>query len=194
MGGGSIGKRHLQYLKAQEVNELALVQVNAERRADLDLILQIAERRGLVVIEDACHALGAEYRGRRLAGIAHMTVFSFHPVKHLTTGEGGMVTTNNRICGNAAPLPQSRHQQRKPASGRARASGTTKWSCWVSTIALRILPARWVSRNCRSSNRTWRGADKSQLDASSFSGIPAVVTPGVRSDAGPAWHLYPIRS
>ena len=61
--------------------------------ADLDAILQIAERNGLIVIEDACHALGAEYRGRLVGSIAHMTVFSFHPVKHLTTGEGGMVTT-----------------------------------------------------------------------------------------------------
>ena len=48
-----------------------------------------------LLIEDACHALGAEYRGKRVGGIADMTVFSFHPVKHLTTGEGGMVTTND---------------------------------------------------------------------------------------------------
>ncbi len=48
-----------------------------------------------LLIEDACHALGAEYRGKRVGGIADMTVFSFHPVKHLTTGEGGMVSTND---------------------------------------------------------------------------------------------------
>ena len=48
-----------------------------------------------MLIEDACHALGAEYHGKRVGGIADMTVFSFHPVKHLTTGEGGMVTTND---------------------------------------------------------------------------------------------------
>ena len=47
------------------------------------------------MIEDACHALGAEYGGRRVGSIADMTVFSFHPVKHITTGEGGMVTTND---------------------------------------------------------------------------------------------------
>ena len=62
--------------------------------ADLDPILQIAERHGLVVIEDACHALGAEF-GAGVGGVAHMTVFSFHRVKHLATGEGGMVTTND---------------------------------------------------------------------------------------------------
>ena len=63
--------------------------------ADLTPILELAERHGLVVIEDACHALGAEYRGRQVGSMAHMTVFSFHPVKHITTGEGGMVTTDN---------------------------------------------------------------------------------------------------
>ena len=63
--------------------------------ADLEHVSEIAERHGLTVIEDACHALGAEYRGRRVGGLSHMTVFSFHPVKHLTTGEGGMVTTDN---------------------------------------------------------------------------------------------------
>ena len=54
--------------------------------ADLDEMKQLAEANGLVVIEDASHALGAEYKGRRSGSIADMTVFSFHPVKHLATG------------------------------------------------------------------------------------------------------------
>src|SRR3984893_8982569 len=63
--------------------------------ADFDAILRLADRHGLVVIEDACHALGAEYRGKQVGSLAYMTVFSFHPVKHITTGEGGMVTTSD---------------------------------------------------------------------------------------------------
>src|SRR5216684_4032758 len=63
--------------------------------ADFDALLAATQSRGIPLIEDACHALGAEYRGKRVGGIADMTVFSFHPVKHLTTGEGGMVTTND---------------------------------------------------------------------------------------------------
>src|SRR5580698_7699386 len=59
-----------------------------------DTILALGERHGLTVIEDACHALGADYKGRRTGSIAHMAVFSFHPVKHVATGEGGMVTTD----------------------------------------------------------------------------------------------------
>lgn len=64
--------------------------------ADLDEIMDIAQKNNLVVVEDACHALGAEYRGRPVGSISDMTVFSFHPVKHITTGEGGAVVTGNK--------------------------------------------------------------------------------------------------
>jgi UDP-4-amino-4,6-dideoxy-N-acetyl-beta-L-altrosamine transaminase len=64
--------------------------------ADLDEIRAIAKKRKIVVIEDACHALGAEYKGRRIGSLSDMTIFSFHPVKHITTGEGGMILTNNK--------------------------------------------------------------------------------------------------
>ncbi|MEW5899318.1 MAG: DegT/DnrJ/EryC1/StrS family aminotransferase, partial [Bacillota bacterium] len=62
---------------------------------DLDPIREIARRHNLVVIEDAAHALGAAYKGHPIGGLSDLTVFSFHPVKHITTGEGGMVTTND---------------------------------------------------------------------------------------------------
>ncbi|MCX6654501.1 MAG: UDP-4-amino-4,6-dideoxy-N-acetyl-beta-L-altrosamine transaminase, partial [Candidatus Bathyarchaeota archaeon] len=63
--------------------------------ADLDEINAMAKERGLTVIEDACHALGAEYKGKKLGSLSDMTIFSFHPVKHITTGEGGMVLTDS---------------------------------------------------------------------------------------------------
>ncbi len=64
--------------------------------ADMDPILEIAKRRGLVVIEDACQAHGAEYKGRRAGSMGDMGCFSFYPGKNLGAyGEGGMVTTNN---------------------------------------------------------------------------------------------------
>ena len=76
-------------------NTKALLPVDfAGQPADLAPIMALADQHGLVVIEDACHALGAEYKGRKLGSISHMTVFSFHPVKHITTGEGGMVLTD----------------------------------------------------------------------------------------------------
>ncbi len=62
---------------------------------DMDKINEIAKRHKLTVIEDAAHALGAVYKGRKIGSISDMTTFSFHPVKHITTGEGGMIVTNN---------------------------------------------------------------------------------------------------
>jgi perosamine synthetase len=65
----------------------------AGQPGDVDQLDAIARRRGLILIEDAAHALGAEYRGRRIGSAADVTTFSFHPAKAVTTGEGGMITT-----------------------------------------------------------------------------------------------------
>lgn len=62
---------------------------------DMDKIHEIAKKHNLIVIEDGAHALGAVYKGRKIGGISDMTTFSFHPVKHITTGEGGMIMTND---------------------------------------------------------------------------------------------------
>ena len=62
---------------------------------DMDPIHDIAREYGLIVIEDAAHAIGAQYKGKKIGGLSDMTEFSFHPVKHVTTGEGGAVTTNS---------------------------------------------------------------------------------------------------
>ena len=62
---------------------------------DMDAIHKIANEYHLIVIEDAAHAIGAEYRGQKIGSLSDMTEFSFHPVKHVTTGEGGAVTTNS---------------------------------------------------------------------------------------------------
>jgi perosamine synthetase len=59
---------------------------------DMDRILEMARPRGIKVIEDAAHACGTEYRGRRVGAIGDATCFSFHAVKNMTTGDGGMVT------------------------------------------------------------------------------------------------------
>lgn len=65
--------------------------------ADHDEIKRIANKHNLIVIEDAAHALGAAYKNNNKVGSIHdMTMFSFHPVKHITTGEGGVITTNNQ--------------------------------------------------------------------------------------------------
>ena len=68
----------------------------AGQSVDMDLILKIAEEYNLIVIEDAAHALGSEYKNEKVGSKAHMTEFSFHPVKPITTGEGGVVVTNSK--------------------------------------------------------------------------------------------------
>ena len=62
---------------------------------DYDTLRVIADRHGLILIADACHSLGANYRSRVVGSLADLNVFSFHPVKAVTTGEGGMVTTDD---------------------------------------------------------------------------------------------------
>lgn len=64
--------------------------------ADLDKIREIAEIYNLIIIEDAAHAIGTKYKGEMIGNISHMTEFSFHPVKTITTGEGGIITTNSK--------------------------------------------------------------------------------------------------
>lgn len=75
----------------------ALIPVHyAGQPCDMDSIRKIAREYNLIVIEDAAHALGAGYRGKKIGSLSDMTTFSFHPVKHITTAEGGMITTNNK--------------------------------------------------------------------------------------------------
>jgi UDP-4-amino-4,6-dideoxy-N-acetyl-beta-L-altrosamine transaminase len=80
-------------------NTRAIIPVHfAGHPCDLEEIKEIAEKHNLLIIEDASHALGAEYKKSKIGSCKYsdMTVFSFHPVKHITTGEGGVVLTNQK--------------------------------------------------------------------------------------------------
>lgn len=67
----------------------------AGQPCDMDEIHSIAREHNLVVIEDGAHALGSVYKGKKIGSLSDMTTFSFHPVKPITTGEGGMIVTDN---------------------------------------------------------------------------------------------------
>ncbi len=83
--------------------------------ADMEPVLDIARRHGLRVIEDACEALGAEVRGRKVGGIADLGVFAFYPNKPITTGEGGLVVTRDAAL--AETIRALRNQGRRPRDG-----------------------------------------------------------------------------
>lgn len=67
----------------------------AGQPCDWDALSAITDRHHLALVADGCHALGARYKGRAVGTLADITVFSFHPVKHITTGEGGMAVTDD---------------------------------------------------------------------------------------------------
>ncbi|MBV9183530.1 MAG: UDP-4-amino-4,6-dideoxy-N-acetyl-beta-L-altrosamine transaminase [Acidobacteria bacterium] len=74
----------------------AIVAVDyAGQPCDYEALRTIADRHGIALVADACHSLGATYRGEKVGTLADLNVFSFHAVKHITTGEGGMVTTHD---------------------------------------------------------------------------------------------------
>jgi perosamine synthetase len=94
----------------------------AGQPCDYEALQTIAQKHGLALVADACHALGATYKGQSVGSLADLNVFSFHPVKHITTGEGGMITTDNadfarrmRIFRNHGIT--SDHRQRAQAGG-----------------------------------------------------------------------------
>jgi perosamine synthetase len=162
--------------------------------ADLDPILVLAERHGLTVIEDACHALGAEYHGRRTGSIAHMSVFSFHPVKHLATGEGGMVTTDRADL--AESLRRFRNHGISSDARQRHASG--QWHYEMVQLGFNyrltdIACALGLSQLKRLEANLARRREIAARYADAFRNLPGMLAPSVRPNVNPAWHLYPIR-
>jgi len=93
---------------------------------DMDAIMKIAKKHKLVVIEDAATAVGTEYKEKRIGGIADMTCFSFHPIKNMSTGDGGMVTTNNEKYAERISILRL-HGMSKDAWKRHSAAGSWKY-------------------------------------------------------------------
>jgi len=162
--------------------------------ADLDSIFDVAERHGLAVIEDACHALGAEYRGRRVGSIAHLTVFSFHPVKHLTTGEGGMVTTAS--VAHAETLRRFRNHGISSDALQRQTAGQWHYEMVLLGFNYRLTDvacALGLSQLKKLEANLARRRQIAALYTAAFQEIPGVIPPSVREDVNPAWHLYPVR-
>lgn len=162
--------------------------------ADLDLLLELAHRRGLVLIEDACHALGAEYQGRLVGSLSDMTVFSFHPVKHITTGEGGMVTTDDASL--AGRLRSFRNHGIDSDPKQRAAKGHWYYKMVVLGYNYRLPDigcALGLSQLGRLESILARRREIAARYTAAFDQLPGIITPSIRPRVNPSWHLYPIR-
>jgi UDP-4-amino-4,6-dideoxy-L-N-acetyl-beta-L-altrosamine transaminase len=91
---GNIDERQIEKLITPKTKAVVPVDFGGKPVA-LDTIRKLADKHGLAFIEDACHALGSEVNGKRIGSFADMTIFSFHAIKPITTGEGGAVVTDD---------------------------------------------------------------------------------------------------
>jgi UDP-4-amino-4,6-dideoxy-N-acetyl-beta-L-altrosamine transaminase len=162
--------------------------------ADLDELGAIARQHDLHLIEDAAHALGATYRGRPVGGISPLSTFSLHPVKHITTGEGGVITTQDESLAQRMRWFRNHgittdHRQRAEKGGWFYEMVDLGYNyrlpdlnCALGLSQLDRLDA-WLAR---------RRAIARSYDAA-FTGAPGLTPPVSLPDREPAWHIYPLR-
>jgi perosamine synthetase len=166
----------------------------AGQPCDYEALGRICARHGLALIADACHAVGGAERGRPVGTLADLSTFSLHPVKHFTSGEGGLVTTEDPELARRMRRFRNHgittdHRQRAAAGSFAYDMvelgfnyRLTDLQCALARSQLRKLP-RWVER---------RREIARHYDAA-FAGLPGVTVPRVRPEAQHAYHLYPLR-
>jgi perosamine synthetase len=150
---------------------------------DIESIRDLAERRDFIIVEDAAQALGAERGGKRVGSVGDMTCFSFYATKNLTTGEGGMVTTDDERYAERLMLYRCHGQSSK----HERTSFGTNYR--LSEIQAAIGVAQ-LSKLTRLLARRRRNASvlTSELAGASEIQLPAEPEGGVH-----AWNLYTIR-
>ena len=162
--------------------------------SDLDELNDIASRHGLTVIDDASHSLGAMYRTRRVGALADLTTFSLHPVKHITTGEGGMVTTDSPEL--AARLHRFRaHGITTDFRDRER-EGSWLYEMVELGFNYRLTDlqsALGLSQLSKLDRWVVRRREIAALYKIAFASLPEIEMPTVLPDRESAWHLYVIR-
>jgi perosamine synthetase len=162
---------------------------------DMDEINQIAARFSLQVIEDAAHALPAEYKNRRIGTISQLTAFSFYATKTLTTGEGGMITTDNEEHARHIQVMRL-HGIARDAWNRYGAKGS--WSYEVleagfkyNLTDIQAALGRVQLAKCDTMHVARQRIAKRYTSA--FKGIDALEVPITESDRSTSWHLYVLR-
>jgi UDP-4-amino-4,6-dideoxy-N-acetyl-beta-L-altrosamine transaminase len=154
----------------------------------------IADRYKLIVIEDASHALGSTYQGRKIGTLHELTTLSFHPVKHITTAEGGMVVTNDTTL---ATKMRSFRTHGIDLDFHQRAESNL-WLYDVVTLGYNYrLPdmncALGISQLAKLPGWLKRRREIAACYSDAFKSIKELDLPLVIHDCEPAWHLYVIR-
>jgi perosamine synthetase len=165
---------------------------------DMHEIRKIARKSKAIVIEDACHALGASYKGSAIGSCKYsdMTVLSFHAVKHITTGEGGMVLTNNRDLFTKLVLLRT-HGITKDA-GLLKKKGEGGWYYEMQTIGFNyrltdIQCSLGISQLKSLGNFLGRRDEIVRAYNDAFSGLDGISLIAERPYARSSNHLYVIR-
>ncbi len=163
---------------------------------DLKKILQIAKDNNLIIIEDASHALGATYKGRKIGSISDMTIFSFHPVKHITTGEGGMITTNNKKYYERLKLFRT-HGITKKKDKLLNYEGPWYYEMQELGYNYRLTDfqcALGINQLKKIDKIIQRRREIVQKYNCKFKDMPEIKIPQINPvDSNPAWHIYMIQ-
>lgn len=158
-------------------------------------IHDIAKKHNLIVIEDAAHALGARYKGEKIGALSDMTMFSFHPVKHVTTGEGGVITTNNEAL--YKKLIQFRsHGITRDACNLSKIDGPWYYDMQFLGFNYRmtdIQAALGISQLKKLDQFVARRCEIAQLYNEAFKNNECLFTPIQHVDGNSSWHLYIIK-
>jgi UDP-4-amino-4,6-dideoxy-N-acetyl-beta-L-altrosamine transaminase len=163
--------------------------------AEMDRFRAIADRHGLVLIEDAAHSLGASWDGRKVGTLADMTMFSFHPVKHITTGEGGMIVTDNETYYRRLLRFRNHGMTRDPAD---MAAWEGAWYYEMTDLGHNcrmtdIQAALGVSQMEKLDRFVSRRREIAAAYNEAFAGLPHLTLPAQHPKADSSWHLYVLR-
>jgi dTDP-4-amino-4,6-dideoxygalactose transaminase len=161
--------------------------------ADLDPILELASMRGLAVLEDAAHAVGTEYKGRKIGSFPTTSVFSFHPNKNMTTGEGGMVVTDDESVYEKASLLKF-HGMDKESWKRFSKSGSPRYDVALPGYKYNMMDIQAALGLHQLRRLDGFIAERARLAAryeDAFEAMPGLIRPQrVPYPAHHAWHLY----
>lgn len=166
----------------------------AGRPCKMDQIMEIAEKNDLLVVEDAAHAVGAVYKGKKIGNIGHMSCFSFYVTKNIVTAEGGMLTTNNEEWANKTRMYAS-HGINKNAWRRGLDNGFKhyeilfpgfKYNMTDIQASLGITQMDKLERYCERRKKIW------QMYDDAFERLPITIPSPEEKNTIHARHIYTI--